>query len=205
MKLFKVCFSILLITLVIGNAKANLMTDADGFSIELTTPEQPGNLFGPPEFSENYNPFTGFINMPPVQPLPDETEMEVSFFSNYIEIRQFVATPMLTDPVNDPWSMLFSNIDTTLPILGVSIDGLSNTFAHPLTISSTASSISIDFLGATSDILQFQDDEWFARLDIEFGPVQVSSPSVWFVSILAPLLLMCRGRIKSKANVNHCA
>ncbi|WP_395339278.1 hypothetical protein PN836_014110 [Ningiella sp. W23] len=183
------CSLVLMLTL--AQSQASLMTDTDGFSVSLTTSGDDTNFFGPPDFTDNYNPFGAFGNTLPA-PFGDGTEIEVSFFDTYFEIRQFARSSF--EPIAADWTMLFSSIENATPIVMVSFDEISNTFPHELVLDSTGDSISVLFAGGSTDTLAIGAEAWFARVNLEFDLAEVPVPPTLFIALLASFYLFYRAK-----------
>jgi hypothetical protein len=184
-------FSFLFMIGFVAYSHANLLSDPDGFSVSMTTSASATNIFGPPSFTDNFDPAGGFGNAIEGA-VTGGTLIEVSFFTSYIEIRQFATSTF--DPTTLDWLMLFDSIDTTSQIISASVDDVSNTFVDMILASSTSDSISISFAGGSTDTLAIGSLGWFARIDVEFGQVVVASPATGLFLALGLLGIAGRRR-----------
>jgi hypothetical protein len=195
-RLTNIIYSLFASLVFIQSANASLLTDPDGFSIELTSGVSDTNLFGPPSFTDNYDPNGISGNTIPAV-MPGGTNMNVSFFSDYFEIRQFATSTF--DATAPNWLMLFENIDSPNQIVGVSVDS-SNTYVDALTASFSSDSISVMFAGGSTNTISTGGEGWFARVNVEFEQILVTSPTTYLLILVGSLTLIYR-KHKLKAAV----
>ncbi|WP_166425430.1 hypothetical protein [Paraglaciecola sp. 20A4] len=182
---------------IIGSAKdanASLLTDADGLNVGLFAEGSTNNLFGPIGTGVDANNLaTGYIpnvTFGPTLPagIPDNTQMEVSFFDEFVTIRQFL-TSSGNDPsglfsITDGWNMIIEDIEWPdgSEIIGATISD--NTFLSAFTVDFTATSVSLLYAGNEQI---FTDDELVTTLNLEVArpSVNASAPAVGLLIILS--------------------
>lgn len=182
-------YSIATLILLAQTANASLIANPEGFSVALT------RIDGTPEFV-NYTPVPPPANGLPF-PLTDETEMEVFFFDNYFEISQFVTVDR-TIPTALDWQLLLKDIVFPEQIIGVTIDEMTNTFVNTLNADFTDDGITITFEGGSAEsLIPNRGNRWFARVDVEFGVIEVSAPTSIFLLLLIALYGLNRSVIRN--------
>lgn len=144
---------------------SSLLTDPDGLDISLFNDGSATNAFGPDAFTMGYKPGE-FGNVIP-GPLPDESEMEVSFFDSSISFTQITFFNLATTL---GWTMTIDDIDWPDGSEIVSANVLFSNYPIDLSTGFTANSLTIRYDGGEAISV---DDAWQGTVSFDVAQVPV--------------------------------
>lgn len=175
------------------DAKASLLTDTDGLDVGLFAEGSDFNNFGPigsgvnaDNLATGYIPDITFSRTLPA-PMPDTTEMLVTFFNDSILIEQFLTSG--PSALTNGWNMIIEDIEWPDGSVIVGANITSSSFLSPLTVDFTASSVNVFYSGG--DTILVEDEDWQATLNliVEDTTIPTPTPGTWLLFILGGMLL----------------